>query len=791
MLLPGPDTRVVELRVHGIMGTMPETLVSAVAAVDVAGDGVGRIVRPADRLKRPAPGPVLEAEGRSIPRIVEGYVWRDMTSGGWSKAAWALLFPFALANVAHWMLPPMPRGHRLAARLGLANRSLLRLAAVLLTMLLVTQAAVVSLDLLAVQCLAPGSECLANSVPGWLRETYLVRPAIGLLPVLLVIVVLHRISSVAWQVTASPNPPPSPPNVAVDLPGTNLVADPDTPTLRALHVVAALATVALLPVGGPFQLTGRGVDAALWAVALALLTVAVLGVLVLDDPTGAQPERMGRWVRTALGRWPRRVLLGLGVALVLAVGAAQDPLPGTLVGTNTTVETLAGALIGIVVLVGVLLVPAALIARRGWRTAPRELRPWAGGWMSAPVLAMAALLGAGLGAGLAIAVRRLLGERLMLPVRYEPITLLWGAGAALGVLIAVPIAAVTAVRGWRSARSRRRFAQVGMLHATRPADIPTAMRAWQRAGWQRRHLHHLMLTGAGVLCAGTAISIFMRISGSRPPDWMMPLSTVGVLALGALVAGLLRTVYNAARAPDAGRHLGLIADLVCFWPREAHPIVPPCYALKVAPELAARTEEHLREPGTRVVLAGDSQGAVLIAVAAARLLNSLNEPERRRIGLITVGCPLQWAYLRAFPGVVSHQSLAALAGELGTRWRALCRGTDPLGGAVTTWRRQVCDGRLLGVGFRPDGTTGPLPAARRSPSGALVLGLDHWLPDPPLGPFPGRRWTPGVQRHRNYTADPEWDRAVALAAGLDPAPLPTAGLPTVLPTPRNSTTTEV
>ena len=37
------------------------------------------------------------------------------------------------------------------------------------------------------------------------------------------------------------------------LPGTNLVADPDTPTLRALHLLAALATVALLPLGGPFH----------------------------------------------------------------------------------------------------------------------------------------------------------------------------------------------------------------------------------------------------------------------------------------------------------------------------------------------------------------------------------------------------------------------------------------------------------------------------------------------------------------------------------------------------------
>jgi hypothetical protein len=119
--------------------------------------------------------------------------------------------------------------------------------------------------------------------------------------------------------------------------------------------------------------------------------------------------------------------------------------------------------------------------------------------------------------------------------------------------------------------------------------------------------------------------------------------------------------------------------------------------------------------------------------------------------------------------VLPLPALGTLAGELGTRWRSLCRGTDPLGGAVTTWDQQVYGSELLGVGFRADGTPGPLSPATRTPSGALVLGLDHWLPDPAARPLPGRRWAAGVQRHANYTADPEWDRAIAMAAGLDPA----------------------
>ncbi|MGH3759712.1 hypothetical protein [Actinophytocola sp.] len=788
MLTAGPGTRVVELRVHGLMGTAPETLVSSVAAVDVAGDGIGRIVQPADRLLRPAPGPMLRAEGQSIPRVVEGYVWGGMTSGGAAKAAWALLFPFALANVAHWMLPPIPSGHRLARWLGLVNRSLLRLAAVLLTMLLVTQAAVVSLDLIAAQCLAPGSPCLARTVPDWLREVYLVRPLIGLVPVLALIYVLYWISCVAWEAEAgahATNPPPTPPNARVLLPGTNLVADPDTPTLRALHLLAALSTVALLPLGGPFAAPG-GAQSVLWGLALALLVVAVLGVLLLDDPRGVHPARAGRWLRAALGPVTRRVLLALGCGLVAAAAAAQDPLPGELAGTDSTVEALAAALIVLVVLFGLLLVPAALVARQEWRGRPRSLRPWAGGWMSAPTVAVAAVLGGGFGVGLAVAVQQLVGASGDLPDGYQPVTLLWGAAAALGVVAAACFGVAVGVASLRlrSGRFTKADAMVRLLH---DRDLPEAVRAWRSAGWRRAHLHHVLLAGAFVLMVGALVVLVVRVWRLSLPAWTDPLSTVGLLSLGVLAGALLRAVYNAARAPAAGRQLGVITDLACFWPREAHPIVPPCYAMKVAPELAARTAEHLRDPGTRVVLIGDSHGSLLVAVAAARLLNSMDEPDRRRIGLVTAGSQLRWAYCRAFPAVLPLPALGTLAGELGTRWRSLCRGTDPLGGGVTTWDQQVCEENLLGVGFRADGTIGPLAAATRAPSGALVLGLDHWLRDPAPGPVAGRRWTPGVQRHANYPANPEWDRAIAMAAGLDPAE-PTLGQLDLLfpsPPPRN------
>ncbi|WP_026424485.1 membrane protein [Actinokineospora inagensis] len=765
MLLTGAETRVVELRVHGVMGTSPANLVGAVAAVDVAGDGVGRIVRPADRLLRPAPGPVLRAEGRSVPRVVEGYVWGAMTSGGLAKATWALLFPFSLVNMAHWMLPPVPPGHRPARLLGAVNRSLLRLAALLLTGLLVAQAAVVSLDLVAGQCLAPGGGCL-TWVPDWLRGTTSFRQVVGLSPVFAAIFVLHRVSTIAWETPAAPNPPESQPNLKVELPGRNLVSDPDTPALRALHLTAALALVALLPLGGPFTPPSTGLARVVWSAALTIVGACALCVLLLDDPRGAEPSTAGRRFRAALGPLPRVVMLLVGVALAITSGVIANPLPVHLAGTGPTVEAIAAGLIAIVALLGLLLIPAALIARRTWAGRPRDLRPWAGGWMAAPVLTIGSLLGGGLGAGLAISLRKLVGSTgIALPAGYEQVTLLWGAAAVIGLAVSIPFGVVAGIRLLLVPTG---YVEVGLLHKDRFADAAKALRAWRMAGWQRRNAHRVLLALAGVLAAGTIISVTTRIAELHPPRWMDPLPTLGILTLGALVVTLVRAVYTAAQEAKVGRRLGVIADLASFWPREAHPTVPPCYALKVAPELAARVVEHLKDPNTRVVLTGHSQGSLLVAVTAARLMESLNEPERQRIGLVTVGSQLQWAYPRAFPAAVPHESLAELAQRLGTRWRSLCRGTDPLGGAVTTWNRQICDGQLLGTGFRPDGTIGPLPAATPSPTGALVLGGDHWLPDPMRGPFPGRRWIAGVLRHSEYTADPEWDRAVAMAAGLDP-----------------------
>ncbi|WIY07412.1 hypothetical protein QRX60_19405 [Amycolatopsis mongoliensis] len=732
--MPGPDTRVVEIRVAGLVGTSGETLLDAVSTVDVAGDGLGRVIRPADRLRRPAPGPVLPALGRSIPRTLEGYLWHGMTSGGAAKATWALLFPFSLANVAFWMLPPTPPG-RLPRVLGAVCRGLLRVGALLLTMLLMGQLAAIALDLFAAQCLAPGSGCLPV-VPDVLRSVP-ARIAVGVLPLLVVIFVLHRISSATWAVHADGDLTQGP---------LRMRADPETPALRCLHTVAALVSVALLLLGGPFRVPGNVFDLVVWIVTLALVLATVVAAAIGVDT----------------GRFARPGVIALAALLVVLAAVRLRPGPGPLPGTNGVVEGLGAALVAVTVLFALFLAPAALVARPGWVHKPRRLRPWLGGWAAAPVLALAGLLGGGFGAGLAEALRRLSGAELLhVPDTYLLVTVLWGAGLAL--------AAVLAVLGFAVAvplrRLRRGVPEIVELMEHDERQEAQAAAAWARSAWERRHLHHLALTVASAMSAGGAALLVLRFGFGLVPGWFGPLSAIGVGALGALAAGLLRVVYTAARTPQRSRHLGALADLVCFWPRAAHPTVPPCYALKVVPELAARAREHLAEPGTRVVLSGYNIGSLLTVMAAARLAAELPEADLERVGVLTAGSPLQWGYQRAFPALLPQEALERLFADLKGRWRALCRGTDIFGGGVTTWRHEVSDRCLYGVGYQPEGGSGPLKA-KADENGVLILGGDHWLPDPLRGPTGRHRWAPGVLKHQDYVVDAEWDHAVAMAAGL-------------------------
>ena len=790
MPLPGPDTRVTELRVPGLGGTTGSSLLDTSDTVSVGGDTVGRLVRPADRLHRPTPGPMLRALSGSVPRTLEGYLWGRMTTGSAAQTAWVLLFPFTLANVAAWMLPPVDPTSTAARVFGSCCRALLRLAALLLTMLLVTQLAVITLELLAAQCLAPETACL-QVAPSWLNATSS-REIIGLLPIAAIILLLHRVGGTRWRPRDDAGPESTGPSEATEpVPGAILRERPGTGALRHVHTTGTLAALTVLMCGGPLTVPQDNGIRVMWLSGLVLFGLAA--ATAMTRPPRVAGEAAG-WTAVAIAA------AAAVTAAVIGAPLGSNASSHGMSGTNSTVEALAGSLVLVCALFALVLVPAALLARTYWRDQPKRLRPWAGGWAAAPTLVLACLLGGGFGAGSAVAVRQLVGDTgLRLPESYTLITMLWGAALAVAILLALAgFAVAVPIR-----RLRRGIPTiVRLLHPRDRSDTTqrsedeqqsdtsastprfpedaqeTAAAAWARAGWERHWLHRLVLAFVLVMSAG-AIALLVGAYGFHTvPTWLLPLSGVGVATLGLFAIGLLRVIVSAARGIGGRRHLGAFADLVSFWPRAAHPAVPPCYALKVVPEVAARAREELADPGTRVVLAGYQIGGLLAAIAAGNLATSLPEHQRERLGLVTAGSPLQWGYQRAFPAVFPLDSLAGLYTTLHGRWRGLCRGTDAFGGGATSWRHQVAENNLLGVGFLPDGGIGALPAGELGPNGALVIGGDHWLPDPMHGPRTGHRWAAGVQRGNDYIADPEWDRAVSMAAGLAlSSTIPTSILP--------------
>jgi hypothetical protein len=239
-----------------------------------------------------------------------------------------------------------------------------------------------------------------------------------------------------------------------------------------------------------------------------------------------------------------------------------------------------------------------------------------------------------------------------------------------------------------------------------------------------------------------------------------------------LTLAFLLRVYNAARRPDSARALGILWDLASYWPRAAHPFVPPCYAQKAVPDLLERAHQYIAA-GHKVVLSAHSQGS-LITVATALRMKKIHPASCQHLGLVMAGSQLQWAYPRAFPAVIDLDAYRRVLNDLDGRWYVLARGTDPLGGPVLSWGLSESNGNLTALRLTEDGKLDrhELQAAARSGLGLWIAGHDWWVSDP----MPATQDNCGfalppfsllTERHSGYWSHPQWDQAVATAAGLN------------------------
>ncbi len=198
---------------------------------------------------------------------------------------------------------------------------------------------------------------------------------------------------------------------------------------------------------------------------------------------------------------------------------------------------------------------------------------------------------------------------------------------------------------------------------------------------------------------------------TKPAVVLSLLTNAGAYLVGAFAIALVVLGRMAYKTAQTRRLVGIAWDIGTFWPRDAHPLAPPCYAERSVPDLITRVcwlgRGAAGESG--VILAGHSQGSVLVA---ATVLQLTDDDELPALALLTYGSPLTRLYSAFFPAYFSAQDLAVVrdavtAAGQGPRWKNLYFETDPIGGPVL----DEIDRRLLPTSSftRPPGDTADPP----------------------------------------------------------------------------------
>ncbi|HEX4813899.1 MAG TPA: hypothetical protein VFV66_14225, partial [Nonomuraea sp.] len=409
---PDELSGVTEVRLHGVGGTSPQSLLDDLTPMQVSGDRIAGFYRTVDQ------------DGRHV----EAYSWGGLTSGSSWRVLWLLLLPFALANMAARMFPAWLPERPVRFRLF---RWAARLASFGLTLNLLLLAAVIPVDYVAYQC--GGDPDCARWPSGLLPpDRPAVRILVGAVVPLLVIGVLYvlaRTSQSRYDRVKPAAPEPGkerPPAAGPAFPGLSdpgfWNALPYTRMLTRVHVAGSLALVAALvawtvngvrPVGGPWPALGVGVPAAVIAVAAA----------ALFRDTAGEDERLSK-VLLALGGGS--VAGSAALAVTRPPGQVLTAVPHELPGMQVFMDVVYAG-----VFAALFLVPATLVAaswtRRDW---PRVAL--------VTVLALAVLaagvalltvwevgyrwIGVGAALGAAVAVAGLIGRRVSGDGRFR-----WGA----------------------------------------------------------------------------------------------------------------------------------------------------------------------------------------------------------------------------------------------------------------------------------------------------------------------------------------------------------------------------
>lgn len=785
---PRTEAASMELRVHGVGGTSPESILATDDVVRVRGDDTAGFYRPAD----PPP-----SRAGSTPIDLEAYSWGGLTSRSATRALWVVLTPFALINVAGWMLPPAPSAddsrrsrwsHRVAVR-GL------RLIGLMATALLIFWLAQLAMDLASYQCGGSTSCRASNAWLGFFGGEFFLLPgrrlvAGALVPALAILVLwwLSRVTRGRYEAEYpfdDPGLEASAADARASLPSTEResFADPTfwkrSASLKSfvtLHTTASRSILALMI--SVAMLSLYDTDSSTPGVAVVLTTgLAIAAFAILIASAGSvllrsvEPEEDPSSL-TAI--W----VIGIAIASGAVLGAAAVVAivwPASVV-TNRLPFLGVASTFGAVWLVVLVVFIGALVLHPGRSSevaTPIQgdigLRVAYRGFASLLAILLAFFLLLLVFTGLSAGLARLLGGRAAVdyPIVYDAL-------AIASIIVLVTLIASVAVTFFTSVRR----VSLEALHTSFPGEdgqeppgalgnSPRSRRKWLE-GLRRAEAIRVMvprielglaltlLVGLLVVIADRLVRLFdVNLSEEAldlTPGWLES-AAFWLLAVG-VPFGLYFLARRSVANPRMRKSVGVLWDVLTFWPRWNHPLAPPSYAGRAIPEL--RTRLHVlsndEQYGT-IVVSAHSQGAVL-ALAALDGLRSQSWFET--IGLITHGNPSTRLYLRYFPAHVrapTERIATQLANPTYPKWINLYRLTDPIGGAV---EGEYANGE---------------PIWDQPPDRMETWGIFNPLADPDIQlaptvirfPRAGDPY-PGPLGHSNYYATAEYDRALSMIA---------------------------
>jgi hypothetical protein len=921
---PGAPTQatsptVVELRIHGVSGTPPESILRDPSPEQVGGDDTGRIFRRREPIS-------VEDYGE---RTVEAYHWGRYTAGSPTRALWLLLLPFAVVNLARFALL-MPCKETEEGEVEKERKvrhkaadALLRLLGLVLTLTLVVTVCYLAWEVGARQCVDDSCAGQSNGMRWFGGLSAGIRVLVATLAPAAVVALVWSFGRRPALVEPPAASTQTPGTTAKPWKGNGRVGDPafwrgaaSAPAQRAAHVWASCAVIGLLAlatVGYPTDVLKR---TPWWAdlIYICLAGMCFVGaavaleVLIHDrKPEKIEPDPHGRDTLKihpfhAYARWTMAAVAAACAAFAWRAIDTISPQRGTtdLFAAAANLVGVAAGLLLIVLFVLILFMAKGPESRElrgrvtppGGRQVPPAFRPYwngLGAWMLA---SLAVTLSFGFSTAAVFWVAGLLGNPMAPASDLKPPTGggtgtpievaagYWTAASVWGGLAVVAGVCLLPLAAWLL---RRRPVYVSALVAlalglcavgaalagdgkdvvsasavwfllaggalgaalflvVRPHDGKTfgaivhcdykpttaehgaeskVVRTWRVAMARYRYQHVIGLVavlGGLATIAWALVSTWALAFGDLAPrarSWNGPLNSLtalGVAAVTAIAAWLVSLGVATWRSPKMRTTVGILWDLVSFWPRVAHPLCPLPYGGRAVRAVAKRTSQLANDdlsqdqqgkftrPYKTVVVSGHSQGTVIAQAACAVLYEQAHkntadrwlpkDKAKRALDatcLVTYGSQLQFIYARLFPSYFGFAlQYEVFEKMLQTRWRNLYRWTDPLGGpvlswpylvgkvgaharygpAVSLWKTMNCDD---GTCEGHEAVRVDEPEFRKLQYRSWSIGPDIRLRDPGVvedSPFAARLPAHG---HSDYPADPGFDLVVAkLAAAARP-----------------------